>query len=65
MPSIFVRLMNALRARPRKDEPKLDPEKAEVGLELSNLDGDDHTTQALSDELGIETRAPADRRDAA
>jgi hypothetical protein len=65
MPSILVRLLNALRRKPRAEAPKLDPEKAEIGLELSNLDGDDHTTQALSDELGIETRAPAERRDAA
>ena len=58
MVSIFVRILDALRSRPREAEPKLDRETAERGLELSNLDGDDHTTQALSDELGIPTHAP-------
>jgi hypothetical protein len=38
----------------------LDPEKAEQGLRLSNLDGDDHTTEVLAEELGIDVPPPPD-----
>ncbi len=37
---------------------RLDVATAEQGLKLSNLDGDDHTTAALSEQLGIDAARP-------
>lgn len=59
MATIFMRLMQVLRGKKTQSvttDASLDEQRAERGLELSNLDGDPRTTQALSDELGIRTR---------
>ena len=69
MATIFMRLMEILRRKkPASDvvsDAPLDEQRAQRGLELSNLDGDDHTTQALSDALGIHTQPPDSGRKAA
>jgi hypothetical protein len=68
MASIFVRLMHMLRGKePEKPsgEDALDRERAERGLQLSDLDGDAHTTAVLSERLGIRTRISEPGADAA
>lgn len=68
MATIFMRLMNVLRGRktlPEASDAPLDEQRAERGLELSNLDGDDHTTQVLSERLGIRTEVPDSGKKAA
>ena len=68
MATIFMKLMEILRGKrtPKiaPDAP-LDEQRAQRGLELSNLDGDDHTTQAFSEALGINTHPPDTGRKAA
>jgi len=61
MAGFFARLRDAVfgkradRGR-APDAVTLDPERAERGLVLSEIDSDDHTTQVLMDELGIKSR---------
>ncbi len=64
MASIFVRMLDMLRRRETPEEP-LDVERAELGLQLSDLDGDEHTTEVLSERLGIRTRLSEPGSDAA
>jgi hypothetical protein len=61
--SFFVRMLDMVRRK----EPlaELDAERAEIGLKLSDLDGDEHTTEVLSERLGIRMRLSDPRTDAA
>jgi hypothetical protein len=58
--SIWQRVKAFFRgmAGPRTAAGRLDVATAEQGLKLSNLDGDDHTTEALSERLGIDAAKP-------
>ena len=56
MPSLLVRILDMLRSKASPVEEPLDRERAERALELSDLDGDEHTSEVLSERLGIRTR---------
>lgn len=60
MASIFTRFMDFVRGKrtlaPHDPDDKLDPKRAEQGLNLSGLDGDPRTTQAMMDDLGMRSR---------